>query len=34
MKAKDFHFKTLKENPAETEIPSHNLMIRSYDKKA
>ena len=29
MKAKDFHFKTLKENPAETEIPSHNLMIRS-----
>ncbi len=29
MKAKDFHFKTLKESPVETEIPSHKLMIRS-----
>ena len=29
MKAKNLHFRTLKESPNEAEVPSHNLMIRS-----
>ncbi len=29
MKAKDFHFKTVRENPAEAEIVSHKLLIRA-----
>ncbi|MAF81686.1 MAG: proline--tRNA ligase [Proteobacteria bacterium] len=29
MKAKDFHFKTVKESPAEAEIASHKLLIRA-----
>ena len=29
MKAKHFHFQTLKENSNEAEVPSHNLMLRA-----
>ncbi|MAC66622.1 MAG: proline--tRNA ligase [Proteobacteria bacterium] len=29
MKAKDFHLETVKESPAEAEIPSHKLLIRA-----
>ena len=29
MKAKDFHFRTVKESPAEAEIVSHKLLIRA-----
>ena len=29
MKAKDFHFRTVKESPAEAEISSHKLLIRA-----
>ena len=29
MKAKDFHFKTVKESPSEAEISSHKLLIRA-----
>ena len=29
MKAKDFHFRSVKESPSEAEIPSHKLLIRA-----
>ena len=29
MKATDFHFRTVKESPAEAEISSHKLLIRA-----
>ena len=29
MKAKDFHFRTVKESPSEAEISSHKLLIRA-----
>ena len=29
MKAKDFHFRSVKESPSEAEISSHKLLIRA-----